>query len=144
MEHTITHGTIRAYILGGHGTLTVESPKTGARFTFRCHRPGPATKPGAHPVPVFVSVLSGPNNEADYRYLGAIFEDSKFVITKKSKISPDAPSARAFRWFWERAIAGSFPADLRVYHHGTCGRCGRMLTVPESIETGLGPVCAAK
>jgi hypothetical protein len=31
-----------------------------------------------------------------------------------------------------------------VYHEGRCGRCNRKLTVPESIETGLGPECASK
>ena len=29
-----------------------------------------------------------------------------------------------------------------VYHSGTCSRCGRVLTTPESIRSGLGPVCA--
>lgn len=33
---------------------------------------------------------------------------------------------------------------LQVWHEGRCGRCGRKLTVPSSIETGLGPECAGK
>ncbi len=144
MEHTITHSTVAPYILGGHGMLTVESPKTGARFTFKCHRPGKPQTPGKPPVPVFVSVLTGPDNTSDYQYLGAIFQDRDFVITKKSKISTSAPSAVAFRWLWERALTGSLPPSVRVMHHGRCGLCGRVLTVPESIETGIGPVCAAK
>jgi hypothetical protein len=28
-----------------------------------------------------------------------------------------------------------------VHHEGRCGRCGRTLTVPESIESGFGPEC---
>ena len=27
------------------------------------------------------------------------------------------------------------------WHEGRCGRCGRKLTVPESIEAGYGPEC---
>jgi hypothetical protein len=30
-----------------------------------------------------------------------------------------------------------------VWHEGRCGRCGRKLTVPESIESGFGPECAS-
>jgi len=28
-----------------------------------------------------------------------------------------------------------------VFHEGACGRCGRTLTVPESIASGFGPEC---
>jgi hypothetical protein len=30
---------------------------------------------------------------------------------------------------------------LEVWHEGRCGRCGRALTVPESVERGIGPEC---
>jgi hypothetical protein len=40
-------------------------------------------------------------------------------------------------------VQGKTPAevDLEVWHEGRCGACGRRLTVPESIERGLGPEC---
>jgi hypothetical protein len=28
------------------------------------------------------------------------------------------------------------------HHEGKCGRCGRLLTVPSSIESGIGPECS--
>jgi hypothetical protein len=28
-----------------------------------------------------------------------------------------------------------------VKHCGYCGKCGRVLTEPESLESGLGPIC---
>jgi hypothetical protein len=28
-----------------------------------------------------------------------------------------------------------------VWHEGSCARCGKKLTVPESIESGFGPEC---
>jgi hypothetical protein len=34
--------------------------------------------------------------------------------------------------------------ELAVYHEGRCGACGRRLTTPESISSGLGPVCAGR
>ena len=37
---------------------------------------------------------------------------------------------------------GNLPPALEVWHEGRCGRCGRKLTTPQSVETGFGPVCA--
>jgi hypothetical protein len=34
--------------------------------------------------------------------------------------------------------------QLIVHHENHCGRCGRTLTVPESVERGIGPDCLAK
>jgi hypothetical protein len=31
--------------------------------------------------------------------------------------------------------------NLEIWHEGRCGRCGRKLTVPESIHNGYGPEC---
>jgi hypothetical protein len=33
------------------------------------------------------------------------------------------------------------PSHIKVCHCGHCGRCGKLLTVPESIKSGLGPIC---
>ncbi|MGQ4872128.1 MAG: DUF6011 domain-containing protein, partial [Candidatus Thorarchaeota archaeon] len=33
----------------------------------------------------------------------------------------------------------ALPEKVRIWHEGKCGRCGRRLTVPESIESGYGP-----
>jgi hypothetical protein len=47
----------------------------------------------------------------------------------------------AFAWFWDRLRNGNLPEQVEVHHEGRCGRCGRALTVPESIESGFGPEC---
>jgi hypothetical protein len=36
------------------------------------------------------------------------------------------------------------PDGVVIWHEGRCGRCGRRLTVPESIESGYGPECIGK
>ena len=33
---------------------------------------------------------------------------------------------------------------VQVWHEGRCGKCGRKLTVPESLTSGLGPECAGR
>lgn len=129
---------IRNFLLAGNAVFTAVNPTTGNRFTYRV-RAGEGE--GA---PKFVAVLTGPDNGGDYTYLGCIFADGHFVVTRKSRISPDAPSAKAFGWLWGRLSAGKDLGPAEVWHEGRCGKCGRPLTVPESIETGLGPVCAGR
>lgn len=124
------------FALAGNATFTVTSKATGRRFTFKVRQPSPET-------PHFVKVLTGPDNEGDYTFLGTIFNGQNFVHSRKSSIAPDADSAKAFAWFWRNAA--SLPADkVSVHHEGRCCRCGRKLTVPESIESGIGPECAGK
>lgn len=124
----------KAFMLGGNARVTLESQSTGARFTYRIRA---AEDGGLY----FVSVLTGADNESDFAYLGTIRGD-RFEHGRKARLSPDAPSARAFAWAWPHIAAGQVPAALGVWHEGRCGRCNRPLTVPHSIATGFGPECA--
>lgn len=136
MEHRIATATaIAAFFFGGNATFTIRNPGTGGRFTFRV-RQGKGEN-----APTFVSVLTGPDNTADFTYLGCIFADGRFVVTRKSRISPTAPSAKAFAWLHGRIAAGRDLGPVEFFHEGRCARCGRALTVPESIESGFGPEC---
>jgi hypothetical protein len=123
------------FALAGNATFTVTSVKTGTRFTFKVRKP-------SADAPHFVSVMTGCDNESDYTFLGTIFDGANYVHGRKSRIAADAPSAVAFAWFW-RNVA-SLPSAVTVHHEGKCCRCGRKLTVPESIESGIGPECAGK
>ena len=130
----------KRFLLAGNARVTFVSEKTGARFTYRVR----AKKVDGGKVLHFVGVLTGSNNEDDYTFLGTVFEGTKFVHGRKSEIAPTAPSAKAFGWAWSHLATGALPPSCEVHHEGRCGRCGRALTVPESIESGLGPVCATK
>ncbi len=128
------------FMLAGDAHITFVSMKTGTRFTYNVRladrRPG-----DTRPLPHFVSVLTAPEH---YEFLGTLFDGKGFAFGKKSRISQDAPSAKAFLWVWRHLRDGKATPDLEIHHEGRCGRCGRRLTVPESIETGLGPECAKK
>lgn len=139
-------GAVLAFVLAGNARFTVVSKKTGARYTFRVRvRTSEKGIPNLH----FVQVLTGPDNGTDYEYLGTIFPGrpgtsfpfAKFVHGKKSRIGEGAPSAKAFAWFWGRLSKGLPVDEAEVWHLGRCGRCGRDLTVPESVACGLGPEC---
>lgn len=125
-----------AFVLAGNATFTVVSGATDARFTFKVRQPKPD---GPH----FVSLLTGPNNEDDYQFLGSIFDRKEYRHGARSRISAEAPSAKAARWVCSRLLAGKDLPNCELHHEGRCGRCGRKLTVPESIISGIGPECAA-
>ena len=131
--------TIKEYVLAGSAKFTIESKKSSKHFTYhvRCARNSLECE-SLH----FVGVLTHPDNEKDYRYLGTIFDESRYYHGKKSKIRPDAPSAIAFRWLW--AHIDQLPDCVKFHKSSYCCRCGRTLTVPKSIELGIGPECALK
>jgi len=137
---------VRAFALAGNATLTLVSTKTGTRFTYRLRSTEESNPPSK--VSHFVSVMNGPDNTGDFAYMGHVFAISgDYVHGRKSRIGQDAPSARAFAWFWEKVMKSdtdAIPEALEVFHEGRCGACGRKLTVPESIARGLGPECAGR
>lgn len=134
MAGQLKPGRRSAYLFAGNATLTVRNPATGNRFTFKIQK--------ADDAPMwYVRVLTGPDNRSDYRYLGILVPDQShhtFRRTAKSAFGFDAPCAQALGWL----VRNTESDRVEVWHEGRCGRCGRALTVPESIATGLGPVCA--
>lgn len=123
---------IEAFTLAGNAILTVRNTSTGNRFTYKVRQCDD------NPDLYFVSVLTGSDNTADYQYLGTL-RNLSYAHGRKSRIDSESTSARAFRWFWEHRA--NLPACVEVWHEGRCGRCARLLTVPESIASGFGPEC---
>jgi hypothetical protein len=136
--------SIAHFVMAGNAVFTLRSRgKGGGRFTYKVR---------ALDKVWLVSVLTGQDNEGDFSYLGIIPYDSptKFIHGgAKSRIGKTAPSYQAFDWFWRQlqlAIARrpNHLDQVEFWHEGRCGRCNRLLTVPESIEAGIGPECARK
>ena len=129
---------VAIFALAGNAILTVKSRRTGDHRTYRVRRP----KPDA---PFFLSLLTGPDNETSYTYVGVVDPESLLVRpTKKSTFRCDSVPVRAWNYVMSNVGTGQFPDDAEIMHEGRCGACGRTLTVPESIERGIGPECFAK
>jgi len=136
-----TTGDIERFITGGKATFTVLSPATGDRYTFRVNQ---KENDDGSLSPFFVSVLNGPDNYTNYQYIGIISAGGRFRTTAKSKVSPDALSVRCINWLLENVHSEEQMDRIEFWHCGKCGMCGRKLTVPESIESGIGPICARR
>lgn len=129
------------FLFAGKAIVTLCSKKTGSRFTYKVsHKQGGDCS--------FVGLLTGADNERDYSYLGMLPDNPATALrgvgTGKSCAKADAPSARAFQHLLDVVWGKVDGAMLEVWHEGRCGRCGRKLTVPESLAIGLGPECASK
>jgi hypothetical protein len=154
-----TKQAVEDYIYAGHATITLQFKVSDLHFTYKI-----TVKKGdiennkraiAEGLPqdviepvYFVKVLSGPNNETDYRmYLGSFRKTHglKWSSTH-SQVKQTANSFKAFSWFINAIQAvqnpmATMPTKLEVWHEDVCGRCGRKLTVPQSISDGFGPEC---
>lgn len=122
--------TPAAFVTAGQAHFTIQSKRTGKHFTYRANARDKTR-------PVFVSVLT----DHGYEFIGIILSDG-FRPGLKSKIDRHAPSVQAFQWFWDHVHR--LPDTREFKHEGRCCRCGRRLTTPESLATGIGPDCADK
>jgi hypothetical protein len=125
---------IGSFVRAGKAVFTVVNEETGNRFTFRVKKHDTKNF-------YFVSVLTGSDNTSDYTYIGCIFGDD-FRRTKGSRVTEEAQSFKVFSWFMSNLE--DLPSQVKVYHENRCGRCGRALTVPESVVNGFGPECIKK
>jgi len=132
----------RRFALAGNAVFTMVSKRTGTRFTYRIRKPG-------SDKPYFIQLMNGPDNTTSYAYFGLMFGkgvDSDFTSYRhgghKAKAGKDAPSVKGFEWLIRNVMAEKVLEEVEIWHQGKCGKCRKPLTVPESIASGLGPVCA--
>lgn len=93
---------------------------------------------GVGPSTQGVSLLSGPNNEADYTFIGWL-NGSVFSASKKHA------GNELFPRLLLALVADPTAAGMEYARESqNCYICNRLLTTPESIAAGIGPVCAEK
>lgn len=143
----------KEFITAGRAILTVECPESfqtsnnaKPHYTYKiCYKKGTGRYKDAY----FVSLLTGPDNTASYTYVGMLnTERGEVVLTAKSPYKSDTIPvrllSRVIRRVWDNDTKGMTDAGFALHHEGQCGRCGRALTVPESVKSGIGPECAKK
>ena len=135
-----------SFLTAGHAIFTVANP-TGERYTFKVTRKDPeAGSQYTQPI-FFAALLTGPDNTRDYTYMGifkpvSLRRDCMLKLTAKSKYTQDSKPVKVFCWVTEQInLRKPLPDGYTLHHEGRCARCGRTLTVPESIESGFGPEC---
>ena len=127
----LSHQDALKFILAGNATATFLNTKTQKRFTFK------VTLSKKNQNFHFVKVLTSPDV---YQYIGSI-SYGVFKHSDKSKIDIESQSVRVFNYVFTKLLNKTLEDFIEIYHEGKCGKCGRKLTVPESITSGYGPEC---
>ena len=132
-KNKLTSEKAYQFIHGGNSVFTVLNTLTKNRFTYKVKR---------HKVEdvYFVNLLVNPDT---YVYIGFL-KHGNFILSKKSKFSKDSQSVKVFNYIYTKLKIGNLPDIIEFWHEGKCGKCGRSLTVPESIDSGFGPECIKK
>jgi hypothetical protein len=148
--HNLTTEAARIFVLAGKAIFTIrDSRKNEAiRFTYKISKKDGSESFNGKDI-YFVSVRTGAG-ERDYTYLGYMQDNGKtWKADKKFRIGQKAASRLYFMslrrvLFDNNPLFPELPEGVEIWHEAYCGRCGRQLTVPESIATGIGPDCAEK
>lgn len=135
--HLIEHSSALKFIKGGNALFTVRSLKTQQRLTFKI------LKDRNEEGKFKVYVLNGSDNTRNYRLIGILDSNSPFLQSTSVHVK-ELPCFIAFDYIYSNLCIGKEMPLLEIWHEGRCCRCGRVLTVPESIAMGIGPECAFK
>jgi hypothetical protein len=148
-------GEIRKQVLGGNSTFTIVFGESVGRYTFKVKsnkkdRDSNWSTGNQDKSLYWVSVKIGPGDGYDdYLTIGRLVKnidgEYKFLPAHDKRNGKMHFAAVMFRSFWIPLENGCrlFPG-WEFYHATTCCVCGRKLTVPESIVSGIGPECAGK
>jgi hypothetical protein len=125
------------------GTITITRRKDGEYRTFKIWAK-PAKKEDTEVVR-FLGVLNGPDNQRDYRPF-ALVKGRGIYVFKKLRTTGEARVLKSWadmvRDFMLNGGAKYKGFDFELSK--ACARCGKALTTPESLELGLGPICAQR
>ena len=143
----------KSFITGGKATFTLqlradyaEAKGLKAHYTYKVTKSKPNEQYGET---YFVKIMTGPDNEASYSYLGILNTETGVVrTTAKSRFNAVDLQVvllnRVLHYVWAGDTTPVENAGFALHHEGKCGCCGRKLTTPESITLGIGPECMKK
>ena len=119
-------------------TMTIVNDATENRVAVRFRRPKGFNKT------ILVDVMTGSDNETSFKFVGSVPLMGDLTYTQSQWVKAPQAKADIARVALNRAFAAVKKGDLltyRVLHEAVCARCGRKLTVPESIDSFMGPEC---
>ena len=131
----------KTFLLAGKAIFTVHN-NSNEHYTYKVRKSREDSPWGQR---YFVSLLTGPDNELSYTYIGILEPNTGVLrLTKQSQYPYSSKAVKVLQWalnvVWRDAF-DKVPIGYGIKHEGKCGRCGRTLTTPESIDCGIGPEC---
>jgi hypothetical protein len=115
------------------GIFTIKSKATGKDFTYKIKR---SEFKGIWYTHIFVE-----QHYLEFKHIGTYFRGR--IYKKGGEVT--TPAAIGISWILSKVEKGMYDwcnQQAEIMHAGSCILCGKTLTDAESIERGLGPVCA--
>jgi hypothetical protein len=132
-----------AFMLAGKSEFILHSTKTGDDFKFKITKKESNKKDSEEEFVYFVNILHGSESTyAGHMRFNKNTNMFEYFKGQKGKIEPKDLAIRSLIFVLNKLMRNEIVGNLEVYHTGKCGKCGKKLTTPESIVTGLGPQCS--
>ena len=127
--------------LAGRAVLTFRNLQAGTHMTLKIKRARDKQDP-ARKSPVFwVSASLLGDGAQSYEFVGTLFADTMRVKLGRG-VSNESRLGRVMAFLVSSLRnPASLNGRVGLFHEGRCMSCGRELTHPESITTGIGPEC---
>ncbi len=142
-SHKLDAASFRTFMFQGKALFTLENKEKGTHITLRVqtlkrkrHQPEDTRYFDVH-----VKALN--DKYAGNRYIGRIDRKSK-SFKPTGYIERDHVGIQTVEWLirnWNHLEEYTAGDRMSIYHMGVCCKCGLPLTVPESIQNGIGPQC---
>jgi hypothetical protein len=127
-----------------NGKYTVESTQTGEHRTFWIETQASDAEFAAGRR--VVSLLTGSQNDDPSCYTGFGFVDDDGIHVWTSRRGPGKRWEEYADLLWTLGLDGAFSVwaekGFRIMQTGHCLKCNRILSTPESLRRGIGPICA--
>lgn len=123
------------YCMGGNGILTLQNPNTLVHHMYMFRKPL-----NSDVYPEDVRFVYAVHDKQKLFYVGML-ERGEFRLTRASRFGDHTDIVRGARYIVRMMTDESCLTKMDLYHEGVCAVCGRALTNPKSIESGIGPKC---
>lgn len=120
-----------------NGSHTIRNRQTGEHRTFRVRTVLKGDLKGER----ILSLLVGPDNTSNYKPFAFVKDDGRIIVWRKYR---ETGHWNAYAYMVNKIVIERDAEWTAKYEHmleGRCCRCNRLLTHPESLETGIGPEC---
>lgn len=146
MQHTVSNSIALPFLLAGRCEATLVSKNTGKRFAYTITKKEYTGNSDSNNEWIyFIKVLHYNGHEEVYAGFVAYEAEEdrfKFIKGKKGNLEATDLPIKSLLYVLNHLQHKDCNMPLEIWHHNKCGMCGRTLTTPESILTGLGPTCA--
>jgi hypothetical protein len=134
---SITPDQFRNFMFAGRSVFTLENSETGNYITFKISQ----IQKNYKPVPGQFKVQCKSLGDGDYGYKFLGFLNLNERRFKRRFWDSNYIGYKTLVWLLKNLGRLEDFAKLSIYHEGRCCKCGMPLTVPESIDSGIGPEC---